>query len=77
MQFATRLQPLQTNVFADMDTAKSQALASGKQIIDLSLGSSDLAAQPHIIDAIAQSLQDPSTHGYLLFGGTGFSQGCG
>jgi aspartate/methionine/tyrosine aminotransferase len=70
MQFATRLQPLQTNVFADMDTAKSQALASGKQIIDLSLGSSDLAAQPHIIDAIAQSLQDPSTHGYLLFGGT-------
>jgi aspartate/methionine/tyrosine aminotransferase len=70
MQFATRLQPLQTNVFADMDTAKSQALAAGKQIIDLSLGSSDLAAQPHVIDAIAQSLYDPSTHGYLLFGRT-------
>jgi aspartate/methionine/tyrosine aminotransferase len=70
MQFAARLQPLQTNVFADMDTAKSQALASGKPIIDLSLGSSDLATEPHIIDAIAQSLQDPSTHGYLLFGGT-------
>jgi aspartate/methionine/tyrosine aminotransferase len=70
MQFATRLQPLQTNVFADMDTAKSQALAAGKQIIDLSLGSSDLAAQPHVIDAIAQSLHDPNTHGYLLFGRT-------
>jgi aspartate/methionine/tyrosine aminotransferase len=70
MQFATRLQPLQSNVFAYMDTAKSQALADGKQIIDLSLGSSDLAAQPHVVDAIAQSLYDPSTHGYLLFGGT-------
>ncbi|WP_127083869.1 LL-diaminopimelate aminotransferase [Dulcicalothrix desertica] len=70
MQFAKRLQPLQSNVFADMDTAKTKALAASKELIDLSLGSSDLAAQPHIIDAIAKSLDDPSTHGYLLFGAT-------
>ncbi|MFM9158192.1 MAG: succinyldiaminopimelate aminotransferase, partial [Dolichospermum sp.] len=42
MQFATRLQPLKSNVFADMDAAKSIALAAGKELIDLSLGSSDL-----------------------------------
>jgi aspartate/methionine/tyrosine aminotransferase len=70
MQFAKRLQPLQSNVFADMDIAKAKALSLGRQLIDLSLGSSDLAAEPHIIDAIAQSLHDPSTHGYLLFNGT-------
>ncbi|MBW4598072.1 MAG: LL-diaminopimelate aminotransferase [Calothrix sp. FI2-JRJ7] len=70
MQFAKRLQPLQSNVFADMDTAKTKALAASKELIDLSLGSSDLAAQPHVIDAIAKSLDDPSTHGYLLFGAT-------
>ncbi|HBB33577.1 MAG TPA: LL-diaminopimelate aminotransferase [Cyanobacteria bacterium UBA8803] len=70
MQFAQRLQPLQTNVFADMDRAKAIARASGKDIIDLSLGSSDLPASPHTIAAIAASLQDPSTHGYLLFHGT-------
>ncbi|BAZ13728.1 aspartate transaminase [Calothrix sp. NIES-4071] len=70
MQFAQRLQPLQSNVFADMDTAKTKALAASKELIDLSLGSSDLAAQPHVIDAIAKSLNDPSTHGYLLFGAT-------
>jgi aspartate/methionine/tyrosine aminotransferase len=70
MQFANRIQPLQSNVFADMDTAKAKALAAGQQLIDLSLGSSDLPTEPHILEAISQSLQDQSTHGYLLFHGT-------
>lgn len=70
MQFAKRLEPLQVNVFADMDRAKTKAIASGQDIIDLSLGSSDLPTEPHVIQAIEQSLHDPSTHGYLLFHGT-------
>jgi aspartate/methionine/tyrosine aminotransferase len=70
MQFAKRLQPLQSNVFADMDRAKAVAVAAGRELIDLSLGSSDLPAQNHVIEAIAKSLDDPSTHGYLLFRGT-------
>lgn len=70
MQIAQRLQPLQANVFADMDRAKAQARAAGQTIIDLSLGSSDLPTPPHITGAIAQALQDPETHGYLLFHGT-------
>ncbi|HAZ44600.1 MAG TPA: LL-diaminopimelate aminotransferase [Cyanobacteria bacterium UBA11369] len=70
MQFAKRLESLQANVFADMDRAKSLAMAAGKDIIDLSLGSSDLPAAAHVIDAIARSLQDTSTHGYLLFHAT-------
>jgi aspartate/methionine/tyrosine aminotransferase len=70
MQFAKRLEPLQSNVFADMDIAKAKALFLGRQLIDLSLGSSDLAAESHVINAIAESLHDPSTHGYLLFNGT-------
>ena len=65
MQFATRLQPLKSNVFADMDAAKTIAVAAGKELIDLSLGSSDLPTQNHILEAIAQSVHDPSTHGYL------------
>lgn len=70
MQFAKRLEFLQVNVFADMDRAKARAISAGQDLIDLSLGSSDLPAQPHVIEAIAQSLADPSTHGYLLFHGT-------
>ena len=70
MQLANRLEFLQVNVFADMDRAKAHAIASGQNLIDLSLGSSDLSAEAHVIEAIAQSLTDPSTHGYLLFHGT-------
>lgn len=70
MKFAKRLEPLHTNVFADMDRAKTRAKAAGREIIDLSLGSSDLPAEAHVLDEIARSLHDPSTHGYLLFHGT-------
>lgn len=70
MQFAQRLQALASNVFADMDRAKAIAKAAGQEIIDLSLGSSDLPAADTTIKAIADSLSDRSTHGYLLFNGT-------
>ncbi|MFN6529424.1 LL-diaminopimelate aminotransferase [Nostoc sp. ChiSLP03a] len=70
IQFAKRLQPLKSNVFADMDRAKAVALAAGREVIDLSLGSSDLPAEGHVLEAIAQSLGDRTTHGYLLFNGT-------
>ena len=70
MQFAKRLEFLQANVFADMDRAKARARAAGRDLIDLSLGSSDLPTETHVLEAIAQSLSDPSTHGYLLFHGT-------
>jgi aspartate/methionine/tyrosine aminotransferase len=70
MQFADRLEPLQSNVFADMDMAKSRAKATGMHIIDLSLGSSDLPTDAFILEAIAEALNDPITHGYSLFGNT-------
>ena len=70
MQFADRITPLKQNVFADIDRAKARVKQSGLPIIDLSLGSSDLPTSPDILNTIAKSLQDPSTHGYLLFNGT-------
>ena len=70
MEFAKRLQSLATNVFADMDRAKAQAKAQGQEIIDLSLGSSDLPAAEDTIVAIENSLRDRTTHGYLLYNGT-------
>jgi aspartate/methionine/tyrosine aminotransferase len=53
-----------------MDRAKGRARALGQEIIDLSLGSSDLPTPDHVIAAIQSALIDPSTHGYLLFNGT-------
>ena len=70
MQFAKRLQSLSRNVFADMDRAKTQAKNLGREIIDLSLGSSDLPVARSIIEVIQTALEDPHTHGYLLHGET-------
>lgn len=70
MQFAKRLQSLQANVFADMDRAKAKARTAGREIIDLSLGSSDLPASDEAIAEIDRSLRDRATHGYLLYHGT-------
>jgi len=70
LTLAHRLQALQSNVFADMDRAKAASREAGNTIIDLSLGSSDLGAAPHVVDAIERSLHDPHTHGYLLHNGT-------
>jgi aspartate/methionine/tyrosine aminotransferase len=70
MQISQRLQPLQANVFADMDRAKAAAKAAGQSIIDLSLGSSDLPTPAPVLAAIAEALPDPQTQGYLLFHGT-------
>lgn len=70
VRLAERLAPLTRNVFADMDQAKAQAAAQGVDVIDLSLGSSDLPTPPDILAVIAEALQDTRTHGYLLFHGT-------
>ncbi|NEP06076.1 MAG: succinyldiaminopimelate aminotransferase, partial [Okeania sp. SIO4D6] len=70
MQLSQRLAPLSFNVFADMDRAKALAKAAGQDLIDLSLGSSDLPAPPKALEAIAQSLSDSTTHGYSLFSNT-------
>jgi aspartate/methionine/tyrosine aminotransferase len=70
MQLANRLLSLPSNVFAQMDQAKQLARSKGQDLIDLSLGSSDLSVATPILESIGRSLQDPSTHGYLLFHGT-------
>lgn len=70
MQFAQRLKKIERNVFADMDRAKTLARNSGREIIDLSLGSSDLPVAESTIKTIETALRDPQTHGYLLHGGT-------
>jgi aspartate/methionine/tyrosine aminotransferase len=70
MRLAQRLQPLQANVFDQMDRAKFEAIAQGRDLIDLSLGSSDLPTAGHILEAIATNLTNPQTHGYPLFRST-------
>lgn len=58
------------SVFALMDAAKMRALAAGKSLIDLSIGSSDLAPPEAALAALRRATQDPLTYRYPLFSDT-------
>jgi aspartate/methionine/tyrosine aminotransferase len=70
MRLAARLQKLQSNVFSVMDEAKARARRRGLDVIDLSLGSSDLSPPPAALERLKGSVDDPTSHGYLLFQAT-------
>ncbi|BAC91409.1 LL-diaminopimelate aminotransferase [Gloeobacter violaceus] len=77
MRLATRLEKLQSNVFSLMDEAKARARRAGLEVVDLSLGSSDLSPPAHALERIRESILDPTSHGYLLFQGTrSFREAC-
>lgn len=67
MKFAHRLDPLRSNLFDEMDKAKKSARQRGQQIIDLSIGSSDLSPPLLAIEQIQQELNNTQSFQYTLF----------
>ena len=55
------------NVFLVMDQAKAEARADGLEVIDLSIGSSDLDAPPEALQELSRAVLDSSTLGYGLY----------
>jgi aspartate/methionine/tyrosine aminotransferase len=64
---SARAASIPKNVFLAMDHAKATARASGLEVIDLSIGSSDLAAPPEALQELSRAALDPSTMGYGLY----------
>lgn len=58
------------SVFSLMDAAKSRARGAGLEIIDLSIGSSDLNPPGAVLDALRAATHDPATYRYPLFSDT-------
>ncbi|WP_135229778.1 aminotransferase class I/II-fold pyridoxal phosphate-dependent enzyme [Deinococcus fonticola] len=58
------------SVFSLMDAAKSRARGRGLDIIDLSIGSSDLQPPEPVLEALRQATHDPATYRYPLFSDT-------
>ncbi len=58
------------SVFSLMDAAKSRALGRGLNIIDLSIGSSDLHPPQAVLEALWEAVLDPATYRYPLFSDT-------
>jgi aspartate/methionine/tyrosine aminotransferase len=56
--------------FETMDRAKAEARAKGLEVIDLSIGSSDLGPPPAALEALREATHEPETYGYCLFSRT-------
>ncbi|MDR5696408.1 MAG: aminotransferase class I/II-fold pyridoxal phosphate-dependent enzyme [Armatimonadota bacterium] len=63
---SSRAKAIPESVFLLMDRAKQDAAQAGLEIIDLSLGSSNLGPPPTALEALRQALDDSSTYGYTL-----------
>lgn len=61
-----RARAMPTSPFELMDGAKSIARSAGHEILDLSIGSSDLPPPEAALQAIRDASDDPATYGYCL-----------
>ena len=65
-QPADRLQKFNTGIFAAMDEKKDALIASGREVINLSIGTPDFSPPQHIMDTIAEAMRDPYNYRYSL-----------
>lgn len=63
---SARARAMPESMFATMDAAKSEAKSKGLEVIDLSIGSSDLPPPEAALAALRDATRDPSTYGYCL-----------
>ncbi|KAB2878030.1 aminotransferase class I/II-fold pyridoxal phosphate-dependent enzyme [bacterium] len=59
-----RFQNLPVHLFAEVDRMKREALAQGKDVIDLGVGDPDIPTPQPIIDACVKALHNPVNHRY-------------
>ena len=66
-RFASRrAESVPPSVFLLMDHAKARRRSSGGDLIDLSLGSSDLPPPREVMEELSRAALDPATYGYCL-----------
>jgi len=69
MKEAKRLAKLPVYVFALLDQMKGKLRAEGKDLIDLSIGSPNVAPPPAVVEALKKALDSPQNHRYSSFEG--------
>lgn len=69
IEFSDRLKSLPPYLFVEIDRAKREAMAQGRDIINLGVGDPDLPTYPHIVDAMKKALEDGSNHHYAFDSG--------
>lgn len=66
INLSERLSKLPPYLFVEIDRAKKEAIAGGRDIIDLGVGDPDRPTPRFIIDALYRASRNPATHKYAL-----------
>ena len=66
MKFSSRLDRFGDEVFAALNNCRVALEAEGRTIYNLSVGTPDFEPYPHVVDAVAQAIQDPQMWKYSL-----------
>lgn len=72
IQLATRMNSFQQNIFSELAHFKKIKISEGKDIIDLSVGSPDLAPPSFVMDTLSHLSKVPKMYGYALKGTENF-----
>lgn len=70
MHFSNRLNSLPPHFFSSLVKNVEDAIAEGRDVINLGRGNPDKPTPPHIVKALQEAVEDPLTHGYAPFRGT-------
>ncbi|MEN9271515.1 MAG: pyridoxal phosphate-dependent aminotransferase [Thermostichales cyanobacterium HHBFW_bins_127] len=70
MKLASRLSQIPPYLFAELDRKKEALLAQGVDVINLGVGDPDRPTPAHVVAAMHQAIDDPSTHNYPPYQGT-------
>lgn len=66
MEFANRMKYLTSSIFLQLGAKMDQVRHTGKDIINLSVGTPDLPPPPHVLEALSRAALDPENMKYAL-----------
>ncbi|MGH2555245.1 MAG: aminotransferase class I/II-fold pyridoxal phosphate-dependent enzyme, partial [Actinomycetota bacterium] len=69
MRTADRIRSLPPYLFADLDKKVAAKQASGTDVISLGIGDPDLPTPRHVVEALREAVEDPTTHRYPSYYG--------
>lgn len=69
IEFAERLKELPPYLFVEIDKAKREAVAQGRDVINLGIGDPDYPTPAHIVAAMVKAVQDGANHHYAFDAG--------
>lgn len=64
MKFSTQFGQINSNILIELDNAKKELEAQGKEIINLSIGTPDMPPDKHVMEAVSKAFLNPENYKY-------------